>query len=179
MVHLFQASHRALPMDQHLPVHRDPQGRLPSTAHSACSTTPTMNPTIKNDNIPMKQDFAAEVLHSKQLQEFTPFPKLAVELRLKIWKYALPIGPDGQRLLQLATAQIVTNTTATTALHIKPSFLDPAKSTNTVSSYLTFRLLDHNHNVYIKNLALLSICIESRSVYLGTSLKVCELGRKA
>jgi hypothetical protein len=165
-------------MDQYLPVYRDPQGRFPSTSPSACSTTHMTNPAIKNDEIPMKPDFAAEVLHSKQLQEFTPFPKLAVELRLKIWKYALPIGPDGQRLLQLATAQIASNTTAATTLQIKPSFLDLAKSTNTTSSYLTFRLLDHNHNVYIKNLASLSTCIESRSVYLRYFTQSVRVGQE-
>jgi hypothetical protein len=36
--------------------------------------------------------------HSEALEEFTPFPKLPIELRLRIWKFTLP----GPRILEVA-----------------------------------------------------------------------------
>ncbi|KAE9376623.1 hypothetical protein N431DRAFT_462444 [Stipitochalara longipes BDJ] len=132
----------------------------------------------------MEQDLVLEISGLKPLEQFTFFPKLAVEIRLKVWKYALPIGPQGLRLLKVAGDEVVETTRSTKRIRIQSSSnviasTGPSTYSETTSSHLTFRLLKHHHNVDIKNCSLLSACLESRQVYLkyfNQSLRVGEEG---
>jgi hypothetical protein len=83
------------------------------------------------------------------LSEFTLFPSLAPELRLKIFKHALPSSPIRHRLLRV-TAEYSTE---------KPLFKN--------EGFLKFRLLDNLHSASVKDIAFLSACTESRDVFLS------------
>jgi hypothetical protein len=92
--------------------------------------------------------------HSAQpLTTFTPFPKLPIELRLKIFKLALPTGPNGFRMLKV-------NVEATVA--------EPKKLTT--EGYLqyqwVFSLQNNDHVFEIKEVALSATSKESRAAYL-------------
>jgi hypothetical protein len=55
------------------------------------------NPVAGNTMSTIGRRFASE----EQLNEFTVFPKLPTELRLETFKHALPIGPEGFRMLKV------------------------------------------------------------------------------
>lgn len=95
------------------------------------------------------------------LTKFTLFPKLPNELRLKIFKLALPIGPRGLRLLKVDIVDIVsvTNSKVETSL-LRTSEAEKNESKVGCTTHLTFRLLDYPHNNHIKDLGLLGACSE-------------------
>jgi len=79
------------------------------------------------------------------LAEFTLFPKLPIELRLKIFREALPTGPRGMRW-------------------VKVNFEKP-KVTSEVDDVVDrivfeFRLPGHEHDVFVKDVGLLGACSE-------------------
>jgi hypothetical protein len=98
------------------------------------------------------------------LTEFTLFPKLPVELRLKTFKYALPIGPKGLRVLKVAidTVVSVTNSEIETTIS-RESQAEKNASKVECTSHFTFHLLDYQHNIHIKDLGLLCACSEYAS----------------
>jgi len=81
------------------------------------------------------------------LTEFTLFPKLPIELRFKIFRYNLPTGPHGMRWLKVRFR----------AFKIISKVNNPAA---TATEGLQFRLLHHDHNIYLKDMSLLSACPE-------------------
>jgi hypothetical protein len=99
------------------------------------------------------------------LTKFTLFPKLPIELRLKIFKLALPIGPRGLRFLKVAIDGIVsvTNSGVETSL-LRTSEAEKNDSKVECTTHLTFRLLDYPHNIHIKDLGLLGACSEYASL---------------
>jgi hypothetical protein len=99
------------------------------------------------------------------LTKFTLFPKLPNELRLKIFKLALPIGPRGLRLLKVAIDNIVsvTNSKFETSL-LRTSEAEKNDSKVECTTHLIFRLLDYPHNIHIKDFGLLGACSEYASL---------------
>jgi hypothetical protein len=123
--------------------------------------------------------FAATAVR-EPLTEFTFFSKLPIEIRLKIFKYALPIGPQSCRMLRVAIRQIVSKSITTTTFEGPFKRLSPpTETTGKVSMFLTCQLLEHEHNSFIRDLGLLAACSESRGVYLKRftgSLRTGEQG---
>jgi len=107
------------------------------------------------------QDGVATVsadLQAQALAEFTLFPKLPIELRLKIFKHALPTGPNGLRMLRVAADNITIH--STTNIMVPEERIKAVKSMK-AKSRLTFRLIPgHEHHDYIRDVALLGACSE-------------------
>jgi len=143
-----------------------------------------MNPTIPNNMSSSEQDVVAAVPDAKPLEQFTLFPKLAIELRLRIWELALPIGPQGQRVLKVATDRIDKITrfkklAGSTSSPTGAASTDASASTETTSIRLTFRLLDNQPSAEIKDCSLSKTSWESRRAYLRyftQSLRVGSYG---
>ncbi|KAN0117053.1 hypothetical protein V8E51_003030 [Hyaloscypha variabilis] len=96
------------------------------------------------------------------LMKFTLFPKLPTEIRLKIFRHALP---------------------STTMVQVtkKVRADDDAGRVNLpkTNSWFIFRLLEHRHNSYVSDVSLLSASTESRGIYLkhfNGSLKTAKGG---
>jgi hypothetical protein len=81
-----------------------------------------------------------------QHQTFTLFPKLPTELRLKIFKHALPIGTTGKRIIQ-----------------VKARITAPSRS----QKPLWFILEDNVSSSDVKDVELLRTNKESRELYLS------------
>jgi hypothetical protein len=95
------------------------------------------------------------------LTEFTLFPKLAIELRLKIFKHSLPISPNGIRMLKVAIDTLTLVSNSKTVVEITSDAKRHKKETKSErSSSVTFQLLDHQSNVYIQDFGLLGACSE-------------------
>jgi hypothetical protein len=100
--------------------------------------------------------------HNSPLTEFALFPKLPLELRLKVWKHALPTGPHGLRMIKVAASKLVTTSTTTTSILGKGSKQPPKSEIKEAeaSAFLTFCLLEHKHNDYLRDLGMLRACSE-------------------
>jgi hypothetical protein len=101
---------------------------------------------------------------SEQLTEFTLFPKLAIELRLKIFKHALPTGRKGIRMLKVAAERVISVNNSTTQIEVNgTTWMNISEQTSinmTISCYVTLRLLEHQDNAYIQDVGLLGACSE-------------------
>jgi len=111
---------------------------------------------------PSEQAMDSPTSHNSLLTEFALFPKLPIELRLKVWKHRLPIGPHGLRMIKVAVSTIVTTSTTTTSI-LGQGSKQPPKSEikeTKASGSLTFCLLEHKHNDYLRDLGMLRACSE-------------------
>jgi hypothetical protein len=101
-----------------------------------------------------------ELSHTiKPLTSFTLFPNLPIELRLKIWKYALPRPPSRKRRVVQVFARVST--------------------TLKTRDYSRFILEDNIHSAGIREVGMLGANWESRAVYLRTfpfSLRTVKKG---
>jgi len=81
------------------------------------------------------------------LESFTVFPKLPIELRLKIWKFALPMPRKRVRRILRVRARVST--------------------TLKTKDYSRFFLEDNPHAASIRDIGMLGANWESREVYLS------------
>jgi hypothetical protein len=111
---------------------------------------------------PSEQAMNSPTSHNSSLTEFALFPKLPLELRLKVWKHALPIGPHGLRMIKVVVSTIVNTSTTTTSILGKGSKQPPKSEIKETkaSASLTFCLLEHKHNDYLRDLGTLRACSE-------------------
>jgi len=121
--------------------------------------------------VSVKKAIAISASEQETLTSFTPFPKLPLELRLKIFKHALPLGPQGFRVLKVVSNTLVTTTHSTTTQVVgttikssqqrkKRKSRSEQKMEKRSSYFLGFHLLDHKHSVYVRDVAMLRACSE-------------------
>jgi hypothetical protein len=110
------------------------------------------------------------------LQKFDCFPRLATELRLKIWKYALPNGvdDDGERILSLKIH--IVSGDPVNGVKINFSVFNRESESHAWMDYpgkqSPSEQVEEHHNRSIKdlkNVTLLATCVESRGVVLKIS----------
>jgi hypothetical protein len=96
------------------------------------------------------------------LMKFTLFPKLPTEIRLKIFRHALPVGPKGFRMLRVTCEELITQSTTMVQVTKKVRADDDAGRVNLpkTNSWFIFRLLEHRHNSYVSDVSLLSASTE-------------------
>jgi hypothetical protein len=114
--------------------------------------------------------------------EFTLFPKLPTELRLKIFKHALPIGSKGFRILKVNCDFVIVEEEEEeeeeeekqktkrrgqkNPFEIKLKLkLQPRYNPK---SYFRFNLEDNSDSKAVRDIALSEVCMESRGVFLRT-----------
>jgi hypothetical protein len=133
-----------------------------TTLRPSYASKKTMRRTPTGTMNPPEQAMDSPTSHNSLLTEFPLFSKLPLELRLKVWKHALPIGPHGLRMIKVAVSTIVTTSTTTTSIQRKGSEQPPKSKIKETkaSSSLTFCLLEHKHNDYLRDLGMLRACSE-------------------
>jgi hypothetical protein len=99
---------------------------------------------------------------SLPLTEFTLFPKLPIELRLKVFRYALPVRSTGPWVVQVS---IKKSQYSHTTIKTKKRWVGGKRKHRVVEPNrgkvrFGFALLEHEHGGYMHDLGMLAACSE-------------------